>query len=635
MPTDLFSPVVREPTRRSGRLLGPLLCMAAIVAACGGTVDDAALAGVDAPANAPGAVAVAGVSGSAPAIAPPTAAPPSPPPTAAPPSPPPTAAPPSPPPPAEPRDLPADAAAASRFLGKATFGSTPAEIDGLMRLGYRAWIEEQFTKTSMSHLADYAERVARLTETSNLVPRTWMQQSFWRAALSGEDVLRQRVAFALSQIFVVSQTNPDISAQMAAAYYDVLTRNAFTNFRQLLEEVTLSPAMGIYLSHLGNRKEDLATGRLPDENYAREVMQLFTIGLYQLNPDGSLRLNARREPVETYGPDDIAGLARVFTGFSWSGPDTSSARFVNRLVGESSRVFLPMQGYPQFHETGPKSFLGTTVHASTPDDSLRRTLDHLVAHPNVGPFIGKQLIQRLVTSNPSPAYVARVAAAFDNDGRGRRGDMKAVIRAVLLDPEAFAPPADGIQHQGRLREPLLRMTAVLRATGARSVSGQFVLGATDDPGNSLGQSALRAPTVFNFYRASYVPPNTELAARGLVAPELEIVDEVSVAGWINTVKSAIESGIGGTAPGFTGRDIQPDYTELISLASDPGALVDRLVVLLAPNQVPSELRNRIRAEVASVAIPSSTPTAIATARRNRVNLALLLLSASPEFLVQR
>jgi len=534
-----------------------------------------------------------------------------------------------------PRDTPADATAASRFLGKATFGATRAEIDTLMRIGYGAWIDAQFAKSSTSHLADFAERSSRLTETSNVIPASWLQQSFWRSALTAEDVLRQRVAFALSQILVISQVHPDIGPRMAAAYYDVLSRNAFGDFRALLEEVTLSPAMGRYLSHLGNRKEDLATGRLPDENYAREVMQLFTIGLYRLNPDGSLQLDARREPIETYGMSDIAGLARVFTGFSWGGPDTSSARFVNRLVGESTRDIIPMQGYPDFHEPGVKSFLGTTITASRPADSLKLALDHLVAHPNVGPFIGKQLIQRLVTSNPSPAYVARVSAAFDNNGSGRRGDLKAVIRAVLLDPEAFAAPADRLEYDGRLREPLLRMTAVLRATGARSVSGQFVLGATDDSGTSLGQSALRAPTVFNFYRPSYVPPNTALATKALVAPELEITHEISVAGWVNTVKSTIDLGIGGTATGFTGRDIQPDYTPLLAMADDPAALVDELVLLLAPGQVPTDLRHRIRAEVGSVAIPQTNPTSIAAARRNRVNLALLLLAASPEFLVQR
>jgi len=273
-----------------------------------------------------------------------------------------------------------------------------------------------------------------------------MQNSFWRNALSGEDVLRQRVAFALSQIFVVSQANPDIKVRLASGYFDVLGRNAFGNFRTLLEEVSLSPAMGIYLSHLGNRKSDLATGRLPDENYAREIMQLFTIGLHELNQDGTVKLDpADGTPMETYGVADIQGLAKVFTGFSWAGPDTSGVRFVDRVVGISDRYYLPMQGYPQFHEPGPKSFLGRTIDTTDPKDSLKQALDILFNHPNVGPFFGRLMIQRLVTSNPSPAYVGRVAAAFANNGKGVRGDMQAVIRAVLLDPEATNPPPPGIR----------------------------------------------------------------------------------------------------------------------------------------------------------------------------------------------
>ncbi|MFZ4759022.1 MAG: DUF1800 domain-containing protein [Burkholderiaceae bacterium] len=609
----------RSALGRSGARAGALLALAIAMSACAPVTDLASIPATPAPAGAPAPAAAAGspaapAPGAAPAGAPAPA--------------------PAPAPAAAPKDLPSSTEEASRFVGKATFGATQPEIDRLMQLGYSAWIEDQFTKSSQSHLSDLAVRTATLPETVTNIPTQWPQQSFWRAALSAEDVLRQRVAFALSQIFVVSQADPNITPRMAVAYYDILARNAFGDFRTLLEQVALSPAMGTYLSHLANRKEDLLTGRLPDENFAREIMQLFTIGLYELNPDGMLKLDARREPIETYDADDIRGLARVFTGFSWGGPDTSPARFINRVVSESNRDIIPMQGYAQYHETGPKTFLGTTVNASTPEASLKAALDVLVAHPNVGPFIGRQLIQRLVTSNPSPAYVGRVSAAFANNGQGQRGDMKAVIRAVLLDPEAFTPPADRAAYAGRLREPLLRMTALLRATGAKSNSGQFAIGTTDDPGTSLGQSALRAPSVFNFYRPSYVPPNTTLADSGLVSPELQITHEISTAGWINTARTTIEAGIGGTVTGFTGRDVQSDWTPFLSLAGNPDALVDRLILLLAPGQVPTDVRNRIRTEVAAITIPATEPGA-GTARRNRVNLAVLLLTASPEFLVQR
>jgi uncharacterized protein (DUF1800 family) len=531
-----------------------------------------------------------------------------------------------------PRDLPTNDVEASRFLAKATFGSTQAEIDRVREIGYSGWIDEQFGKPASTHLPTIAELTAKLSETEG-IPGSWVQWSFWRNALTAEDVLRQRVAFSLSQIFVVSQADPNIGTRMAAGYYDVLVNNAFGNFRTLLEAVTLSPAMGGYLSHRGNRKSDLATGRLPDENYAREIMQLFTIGLYQLNPDGTVKTDpADGMPIETYGVADIQGLAKVFTGFSWGGPDTSSARFVGTRIATSERDTLPMNGYPQYHETGPKSFLGFTINTSNPNDSLKQALDILFNHQNVGPFIGRQLIQRMVTSNPSPAYVGRVAAAFANNGSGVRGDMKAVIRAVLLDPEAKTPPAEFANVNGRLREPLLRMTALMRGLGVTSASKEFRIGVTDEAASSLGQSAMRAPSVFNFYRPGFVPPNSELAKVRLgasdrvpVAPELQITNEISVAGWLIAAKAVIDGGFG---------DVRPTFAPLVAMAHSPSALVDRLILLLAPGtQIPLDLRNEIVSTVSTIPLPATNSDG--AARLNRVKLATLLLVASPEFMLQR
>jgi uncharacterized protein (DUF1800 family) len=598
---------------KHGSRLGLGIALACVLAACGEVIPPVAgTAPAASPSGAPAAPAAA------PAAAPGVDAPGGLPETVA------------------PRDLPASPAEASRFLAKSTFGSTQAEIDRLTAVGYSNWIDEQFTKSSRTHLANIAELTATLTETSNEISATWMQHSFWRNALTGEDVLRQRVAFALSQVFVVSQVNPDISLRMAANHLDILGRNAFGNFRTLLEQVSLSPAMGVYLSHLGNRKTDLATGRLPDENYAREIMQLFTIGLYELNPDGTVKLDpADGLPMETYGVADIQGLAKVFTGFSWGGPDTSSARFINRLVGISDREILPMQGYPQFHETGPKSFLGRTINTSAPQDSLKQALDILFNHPNVGPFFGRLMIQRLVTSNPSPGYVGRVAAAFANDGKGVRGDMKAVIRAVLLDPEASNPPVAWKSVNGRLREPILRMTTLMRALDVSSTSKEFRISNsnTDSPATSLGQTPMRAPSVFNFYRAGYVPPNSELSKFRLaanvapVAPELEITNEVSVAGWLTAAKAVIDNGFG------SGNDVKPNFAPLVALAHSPSALVDRLILLMAPgSQIPMDLRSDIVATVSTITLPTTNDAA---ARLNRVKLATLLLVASPEFMLQR
>ncbi|MCH2222462.1 MAG: DUF1800 family protein, partial [Dechloromonas sp.] len=251
----------------------------------------------------------------------------------------------------------------------------------------------------------------------------------------------------------------DAAPLAAASFLDTLSQHAFGNFRDLLEAVTLHPAMGTYLSHLGNDKENTATGRMPDENYAREVMQLFTIGLWELNEDGTRR-QQNGQDIPTYGQPEVMGMAKVFTGWSWAGPDTNEGRWLGWVNGVQTQPWdQPMQPYPQHHSTSEKRILrGVVIPAGTgPRESLEIALDTLFNHPNVGPFIGRQLIQRLVTSNPSPAYIARVARAFNNNGAGVRGDMKAVIRAVLLDPEArdAAKLADG--NWGKLREPVVRV----------------------------------------------------------------------------------------------------------------------------------------------------------------------------------
>jgi uncharacterized protein (DUF1800 family) len=535
-----------------------------------------------------------------------------------------------------PSDPPATKGAAARFLTQATFGPSMTEVDQLMLLGYTRWIDAQMNRPAGTpHLDYYAARVAELDEDDR-VSNDWIYQSFWRSAVSGEDQLRQRVAFALSQIFVISLQDNTVAQypRGVASYMDMLGRNAFGNFRTLLEDVSLHPMMGLYLTHLRNRKADPAVGRVPDENYAREVMQLFTIGLYQLNLDGTVKLDSRNEPIDTYTIDDVVGLAKVFTGFSWAGPDASLARFVGN-VSISDRDILPMRGYPVYHETGPKTFLGATVSASTPEESLKAALDVLFQHPNVGPFIGKLLIQRMVTSNPSPAYVGRVAAAFNNNGQGVRGDMKAVVRAILLDVEARDASIVADPQAGKLREPILRTTAWLRAFDAKSTTGRFLMGQTDDPATSIGQTPMRAPSVFNYFRPGYVPPNTAIAQAKLVAPEMQTTHEISVAGWLNTSRDWVANGMGFNPPNESRRDIQPDYADELAIADNAAALVDRVALLLTADQMSPALRSMIAAAVSSINVAISNPTTLESARRNRVRLAVYLTLASPEFLVQK
>ncbi|KPF70053.1 hypothetical protein IP84_04210 [beta proteobacterium AAP99] len=543
---------------------------------------------------------------------------------------------------APPPGPPPTAAEASRFLSQATMGPTQASIDFVIRVGYQGWLNDQFNKPMRPHF-DYLQ--ARQAELQALMPpqnvgQNEFFQSWWGQALGSEDQLRQRVTFALSEIFVVSfQNDATVNYPRGmASYYDMLAKNAFGNYRTLLEDVSRHPMMGLYLTHMRNQK---AGGtRVPDENYAREVMQLFSIGLFQLNPDGTVRTDSSGRPLETYGDDDIKGLSRVFTGFSWyAGPnmaDRTDSRFFGG-AGPAEREWTPMQGYAKFHEQGEKRFLGTTIAAQTtadPDASLKAALDFLAAHPNTAPFISKLLIQRLVTSNPSPAYVGRVSNVF----RTSNGDLKQVISAILLDTEART--ASTANNVGKLREPILRATAWGRAFGATSDSTRFLMGSTDDPLGSLSQTPMRSPTVFNFFRAGYVPPNSAAGGANLTAPEFQIVHETSVVGYMNFMRNAVQNGIGGRATGATRNDIQPNYTAEIALAERPDDLVNRLDMLLTGGSMTTANKQIIRDAINSVAIPAlaangSNQAQVDAAKLTRARLGVYLTLASPEFLIQK
>ena len=517
------------------------------------------------------------------------------------------------------------AAQASRFLAQASFGPTMAGIDEVAAGGIQDWLNSQFAKPPTLHRA-YIDRIGATLGDGVKLSQNQVIESFWQQAAGGEDQLRQRMAFALSQIFVVSMQPDALAAQPrgVASYYDMLGQHAFGNFRELLEGVTLHPMMGLYLSHLRNQKESGV--RVPDENFAREVMQLFTIGLYQLNQDGSARLSGG-QPVPTYQRADVSGLAKVFTGWSWAGPDKSGARFYGGTAAPG-RDWQPMQNYPSFHSTADKHFLGVDLGgAGGATAELKTALDTLFQHPNVGPFIGRQLIQRLVLSNPSPAYVGRVAAAFADNGAGVRGDMRAVIRAILLDPEARG---GGVRP--KLREPVLRLANWMRAFNASSASKRFLLGNMDDPLGALGQTPLRAASVFNFYRPGYVPPNSDIARAGLVAPEMQITAEPSVTGYLNLMQDVIPRGVG------SARDVQADYRAELALAEQPAQLVERINLLLLNGAMTPALTRQIVAAVGSVSLPAATASnaaAVAGARSNRVYLAIFLAMASPEYLVQK
>ncbi|WP_088142373.1 DUF1800 domain-containing protein [Achromobacter xylosoxidans] len=497
---------------------------------------------------------------------------------------------------------------ASRFLAQATFGPTPAEIEAVVREGYAPWLDAQLAMPpSQTHFDWLLQQRKNTEEFKGNGINAPLESTLWRKFISAPDQVRTRVAFALSEIFVVGVSSITASWPLfgAAGFMDLLAEHALGNYQQLLTAVTRNLSMGCMLTYRGNRKEDPKTGRHPDENYAREVMQLFSIGLLELEPDGAVRM-VQGAPVETYTNADVQGLAKVFTGWDINGPETD-VEFHRR----------PMALNNALHSLAEKRFLGAVVPAGTDGHlSLKRAMEVICAHPNVGPFIGTQLIQRLVTSNPSHAYVARVSAAFNDDGSGARGNLKAVVRAVLLDPEARQPDL-AAPGWGKVREPIVRFAAWARAFGATSNNGAWAMPDTTDNTIRLAQSPMRSASVFNFFRPRYVPPVTELARQHLVAPELQITDETSIAGYLNFLAIYVDRGW---------EDLQTPYTAEIALAQDPSALVARVALLLAGDAYSAETAGSIARAVAT--IPAGRP-------RDRVRAAIMLVAASPEYLVQK
>ncbi len=536
---------------------------------------------------------------------------------------------------------PATDAEAVRFLQQATFGATPADIARVKEIGYENWINEQFALPRNSHLEFLTRQVPLPIPDNTTVSSAPLYYSFWRQAVSAPDQLRQRTTFSLSQIIVTSAAEAQLSndaddAHGLAAYLDILGEHAFGNYRDILQSVSTHPTMGTYLTSLGNRGDN---GRTPDENYAREVMQLFTIGLFELNMDGTQKL-VNGQPVETYDMDDIRNLAKVFTGWSWGNqgtPDPSNTRFGGGNADPMRRV-IPMQFYPQYHSPDAKTFLSANIAAGTSGvESMRIALDTLFAHPNTAPFVAKQYIQRMVTSNPSPAYVQTVAQAFATGrftsstsrtfGNGSRGDLRAVVAATLLHPEARS--AQATADSGKLREPILRVAAMLRAFEATSQTGNWRIGDTD---GALFQTPMKAPTVFNFFRPGYVPPNTTIASRpGLVAPEFQLAHEVSVATYANTMQNWVPNGLGAVpaGSGLTGNDVRPQYTAARALAGNADQLADHLNLMLTANSLDPATRNSIRDAIATI------PATANNAAANRVNLGVFMTMMTPEFLVQK
>ena len=448
---------------------------------------------------------------------------------------------------------------------------------------------------------------ANINNTTGFDPMVWSQ------LISSADSLRQRVGLALLDQWVVSIDGFTSSWRqfVMAAYLDVLWDNAFGNYRDLMEGVSTSVGMGLYLTYLGSIKANPATGAIPDENYARESMQLFTIGLYQLNMDGTQVLDSSGNPIPTYTQADVSAGARVWTGYTYANTDNTTP----------NRMQLPMIINAAQHETGATTLLNGAINipANTDGATARKIiLDGLFNHANVPPFVSKQLIQHLVTSNPSPAYVQRVASVFANNGSGVRGDMKAVIRAILTDTEARADPTSSNTTFGKLREPVVRLTQWARAYNVTSPTNQWPFGNTNSTANRIGESAGHAPSVFNFFRPGYTPPGTAVATAGLVAPEFQITNEPQIVAYINYMQSIIVNGAG---------EAKADYSSLTSIATDSQALLNELNLVFAANQISAATIAQMKTALDTIATTTTAGV------NNRIYAALVLVMAAPEFLV--
>jgi len=522
-------------------------------------------------------------------------------------------------------------AEAARLLLQAQFAVTDADLASVKANGHSAWLTSKYSEPAGQTGVAWLDSQGHNSITSE-ARYFWPQFGdfmIWNQLLAGPDQVRKRIALALSEFFVVSLSPIDgfYPPYVIAAYWDVLCANAFGNFRTLLEKVTLNAGMGFFLNTKGNLKED-ANGRQPDENYAREVMQLFTIGLYELNPDGTHKLDASNNPIETYGQSDITNLARVFTGYDWdylsNGGTFTPVSWVSYPIPSTHFATNPMKFNANDHSTLAVTFLGTTIPANTAGpEALRIALDRLFNHPNTAPFFARQMIQRLVTSNPSPAYVGRVAAVFANNGAGVRGDLKAVWTAILTDTEARTAPAASDTLSGKLREPVVRWVQMLRTVGVASSNGKYEIYDTSAADQALGQSPLRSPSVFNFFRPGYVPPNTAIATAGKQAPEFQLLNETTTAGYINFVQWTAR---------YAYSDVAPNYSALLPIAHDGEAVLTWLNLRLAANQLSGDTLNVLRAVITAVGITQGSADG---AKLDLLATLVFLIMISPEYLVQK
>jgi uncharacterized protein (DUF1800 family) len=526
---------------------------------------------------------------------------------------------------------------AARFLSQATLGYDRDMIDQVMDIGFEAWLDSQFVLPvgflTDSMLQIYDESKAIWTSNGNdpnsypsMPNHVHMDETWWQVSVRGQDALRQRVAEALSQIIVVS-LNSSLSGRSlgVSSYFDLLLQHAFGNYEDLMQDVTLNAGMGIWLTFVNNPATDTIEMSFPDENYARENMQLFSIGLDLLNPDGTPQLDPQGDRIQTYDNDDIAEFAKIFTGLSYGARVDSNPPYWGMGM-YSADLVVPMIMYEEHHEPGVKNLLnGYVVPAGqTGLEDVSEAITHLFNHPNVGPFIGKQLIQRLVKSNPTPAYVLAVSSAFNDNGSGERGDMKAVIKAILMHPEAR--DCIWVQHpeQGRLQEPILRKTQFSRLfnpitpfPGKYWHYGYYDVLYTD-------MHPMRSGSVFNFYSPSF-SPNGAISDQGLVAPEFGLYNSRTSIGYATQLYRWIESERLLTMSYYEGSQSSPaDLSVLLEYAKDPDALIDYLDNILTHGRLTDQTRAVIKNTLSEFGLSINDLV-------SKVSLGTYLMLLSPEY----
>ncbi len=545
---------------------------------------------------------------------------------------------------------------AARFLAQATFGPSTSDIAHLRAVGYQQWFVEQFSATTSTEAPylDWVEAGAQPYIDDEARIEIWginaagtgdpSRASFPNNA--NNDQLRQRVAFALSELFVVSNSNGTLAYEpwTLASFNDLLAQYAFSNYRDLLEAVTKHPAMGIFLSMIQNVKADPIANTHPDQNYAREIMQLFSVGLNQLNIDGTLSTG---QPIPTYTQATVEGFAAVFTGWDWNDPQCQDEYFNCGPGGNDDPIWrqamVPVEAYHD--NTSDKQLLNYNqvtltngvLHAGTAQAELTAALDNIFHHPNVGPFIATRLIQRLVTSNPSPAYVARVAKIFNDDGSAQhvRGNLKAVVQAILLDVEARYGQWQNPTVFGKAREPLIKLVHLWRAMQATTSDGR-INGLSPYPPieEQIGEAPLRSPTVFNFFVPNY-QAGGEVLAKGLFSPEFQILTDTIAVSTPNILYHQIfcnytgsEDCYGSDDPG-TMQIRAPDDAALAM--SNPSALIDKYNVLFMSGQMSPFMKNILLNRLNAI----DDGNRGANTGTYRVQHLLYLILNSPEYSIQK